>query len=577
MTQEMRGSLESLLYPLPTGRNTLPHVTPAMIVDYLHAFDVVTAPRASAKRTLRWYIPVTSEDMPLPVLPGIDESQLLFICDEADALLFLGKHCSAFVVTEIDHGTDKKPFEPFRDRIIAIRKGDSPSYLPLLMQSFFTRILIWESDLERICLRHGSIGDMLDASVSIIGNFMFVSDNNFNVIARTSLIDPPDDLHRTIINNGCLTPHTIAEKRFRLPEKQFYTRPASDITPYDRVSCPIHVNHSYFGSISMSCNNMPDTEGLRDLFRLFIKHMIPLCETMWSKQTKLNIPSYFFFDKLIARENMSNEYFEAQVEMAGLSGMQRFCLVILDVDNNTEPDRARRAIKTASTLNGEDAIGFPYGSHILILMYAVDITEGISHRTAAEALEEKIVSPLGISCGVTSVFKSLTDLDIAYQQALVTLDYRNSIDRERCFQDKEIRQGVYFFEEALLYYLVDPLRSTAPNDERFVSLAFSCSIASDLYQEDLEKGTDYTQILWLYLQSDRNATAVAKAMHMHRNTVLYHVEKIQKQYHFDLASKAARDWLLVSYKVLFLSMRSRDDVRSEPFIARKADSAPLAR
>lgn len=577
MTQELRGSFESLLYPLPTGRNTLPHVTPAMIVDHLHAFDVVTAPRTSAKRTLRWYVPVTSEDMPLPALPGIDESQLLFICDEADALPFLGKHCSAFVVTEIDRDTDKKPFEPFRDRVIVIRQGGSLSYLPLLMQSFFTRILLWESDLERICLRHGSIGDMLDASVSVIGNFMFVSDNNFNVIARTTLVDPPDDLHRTIIDNGCLTARTIAEKRFRLPEKQFYTREASDITPYDRVSCPIHVNHSYFGSISMSCNNMPDTEGLRDLFRLFIKHMIPLCETTWNKQTKLNIPSYFFFNKLIAQEEMSDEYFEAQLEMAGLEGMRRFCLAILDVDNNTEPERTRRAIKAASALNDGGVIGFPYGNHVLMLMYAAEVSESISHRAVAATLEEKVVLPLSVSCGVTSMFKNLTDLDIAYQQALITLGYRSSIDRERCFHDKEVRRGVYFFEEALLYCLVDPLRSTAPNNERFVSFPFSCSIASDLYQEDLEKGTDYTQILWLYLQSDRNATAVAKAMHMHRNTVLYHVEKIQKQYHFDLASKAARDWLLVSYKVLFLSMRNRDDARSESFAARKADSPSFAR
>ena len=72
----------------------------------------------------------------------------------------------------------------------------------------------------------------------MMGNFIFVSDNDFNVIAQTSLVDPPDDLHRGIIEKGCLTQRTIDEKRFRLPEETFYTRKASELTPYDRGSYP---------------------------------------------------------------------------------------------------------------------------------------------------------------------------------------------------------------------------------------------------------------------------------------------------------------------------------------------------
>ena len=45
---------------------------------------------------------------------------------------------------------------------------------------------------------------------------------------------------------------------------------------------------------------------------------------------------------------------------------------------------------------------------------------------------------------------------------------------------------------------------------------------------------------------------VAQRMHMHRNTVLYHIEKIQKRFNFDLSSKTARDWMLLCYKYLFL-------------------------
>lgn len=549
-------AFESLLYPMPTDKGTLPHITPAMIIDRLDALAVVSAP-CSSKRTFRWCMLASSYDDPSTIFPSIDESRILFICEADDVSAFLEKHHSAFAITEVDENHGHDTLRPYQDRLIAVNKQNDPALLYLLVQSFFSQIMLWECTLERIRLRHGTISDMLNASVSVIGNFMFATDNNFNVIAYTTLINPPDKLHQTIIKNKGLTPNTIAEKRFRLPEKQFYTRAASGITPYDRVSCPIHFNHSYFGSISMSCNNAPDTEGLRDLFRLFIKHLTPLCEAIWSHQAKLDIPSYFFFSKLISHEDMSKEYLESQLEETGLNAMSRFNLAILDIDNNIEPERARRAIKAASSLNNGNAICFPYGSHILVLLYSSGIVEEMSHRAVARMLKDKVVSDLGIVCGVTSVFKEITDLDIAYQQALVTLDYRDAIDREQSPCDADGCQGVYFFEEALMYYLVDPIRRFEPGDPRFIPFAFSSSIVADLYQEDLERGTDRTRILWLFLESDRNATSVAKSLHMHRNTVLYHIEKIEKQYHFDLSSKAARDWLLISFKAFFLTTKER--------------------
>ena len=65
-------------------------------------------------------------------------------------------------------------------------------------------------------------------------------------------------------------------------------------------------------------------------------------------------------------------------------------------------------------------------------------------------------------------------------------------------------------------------------------------------------GTSISTILWYYLRYERNATYVAKQLHMHRNTVLYHIEKIQSRFDFDLSRKTVREWLLVCYKSLFL-------------------------
>ncbi len=101
---------------------------------------------------------------------------------------------------------------------------------------------------------------------------------------------------------------------------------------------------------------------------------------------------------------------------------------------------------------------------------------------------------------------------------------------------------------------------------------FENSLVSLLYQEDVRNGTNHTALLWFYLQTERNATAVANQLHMHRNTVLYHIEKIEKRFDFDLASKTARDWLLLSFKQFFLKMS--DSSLAGIFGAAQATEAP---
>ena len=46
---------------------------------------------------------------------------------------------------------------------------------------------------------------------------------------------------------------------------------------------------------------------------------------------------------------------------------------------------------------------------------------------------------------------------------------------------------------------------------------------------------------------------MAQRLHMHRNTVLYHIEKIQKRFDFDLSWRAARDRMMLDFKVFFLT------------------------
>lgn len=538
---------EKLLY-LPASEGSLPHITPAMIVDCLADSCIISKPK-NTRRVFRWFIPVSQNSTACTTPASIADASLLFICSSHNALQLLEERTSAFALIQLEEGDDAERFSNLAERCIIIPKTDRTSHLALFIQSYFIKILLWESDLKNIALRDGDFADLLDASVPVLRNFIFISDNNFNVIGRTNLVDPPDELHRNIIERGCLTPSTIAEKRFRLPEKVFYTREPSSICPFSRISFPVHINHSYYGSISMACDTLPDTEGLRDLFHTLIKAAQPICEKRWRANATLNLPSYFFFVKLLEHEEMTDAYLSAQLEMARLPEQGHFKLILMEVDESVDPDKAILVSRATSGINDGKTVCFPYQNQLVCFCYTDEGDGELAHAVTLKDLDERIYRPFGVECGVSSIFKRITDLDLAFRQARIALGLRDPIKRELFVGEGESDTGIYLFEEAMLYYLVDPFGK----DERFLRYIFSVSIPNILHSEDLENGTNHVALLWFWIKYERNATAVSKRLHMHRNTVLYHIEKIEKRFNFNMDKKPARDWLLMSFKYFFLT------------------------
>ena len=540
----------------PAQGGSLATVTLPMLEDFLSDCEVVHRPPA-ARRTFRWFAAVSHEQVASTAPSDLDDARLLFVCRLGMAGTLLRDRPRAFALALADGGEHVGPaLADVADRLLVIRQQDRFSYFIFLVQSYFMRLLLWEGELDRIALRHGTLAEALDASAPVMRNFMFVTDNEFNLVARTSAIEPPDALHRRLVETGCLSPQMIAEKRFHLPEKAFYEKEPSAITPYARLSHPLYLSHTYFGSLSMSCHAAPLTEGLKDLFGILIRHVMPLCEQQWRSQVKLNIPHYFFFEKLLEHEPVSCEYVDTQLEMAGLAADAQYKLVVLEVDEGADPEKAGRAVRAAGRLNGGDVHCFAYRAEVLALCYAPPSDCRLAHRRTLDELEEHVSGPLGIDCGVSEIFEGIENLDMAYRQAKIALGLRQTI-RLQLSAAEDADRGAYLFGDALMYFLVDP----AEKDERFMRFCFSHTVVEKIHAEDVANNTNYLALFWHYLNSGRNATAVASRLHLHRNTVLYHIEKIQRRFDFDLALPGARERMLLDFKAFFLTKGSESVAR----------------
>ena len=101
---------------------------------------------------------------------------------------------------------------------------------------------------------------------------------------------------------------------------------------------------------------------------------------------------------------------------------------------------------------------------------------------------------------------------------------------------------------------------------------FTHTVVEKIHAEDERDGTNYLALFWHYLNSGRNATAVAQRLHMHRNTVLYHIEKIQKRFDFDLSFPGPRERMLLDFKAFFLN-NGKDSIEKALVDSRESDTA----
>lgn len=147
----------------------------------------------------------------------------------------------------------------------------------------------------------------------------------------------------------------------------------------------------------------------------------------------------------------------------------------------------------------------------------------------------------------SQIFENVEDLDLAYEQTLVASDLKGA-------GAQGAREPLRGRTRPLPVRGVPHLLPDRPDrEERAVPpVAFSHTILQKIKAEDVARGTYHFELFWFYLYFERNATAVAEHLHLHRNTVLYRMGRIQERFDLDLSQQEVREKMLIDFKVFFL-------------------------
>lgn len=123
-------------------------------------------------------------------------------------------------------------------------------------------------------------------------------------------------------------------------------------------------------------------------------------------------------------------------------------------------------------------------------------------------------------------------------------------------------QRVFYYEDYSVYHMVELAAESARQQigsRNLVHLCNNAMIALVLY--DKKKGTNLTEVLYTYLAHERNTSEAAKALYVHRNTMLYKIRQIEEIIGDSLDNPLLRERLLFSYHVLeYMRLYHKQDI-----------------
>lgn len=170
-----------------------------------------------------------------------------------------------------------------------------------------------------------------------------------------------------------------------------------------------------------------------------------------------------------------------------------------------------------------DGIFFEFEEQI-VLIKRVKMTRGILKK------DFSLPKISGAVIGISYPFCDLSSYEVFYQQAKDAYQY-----------GKDNRQSIVWFSDCALRVMMN-------HASDYLKSSVHPAVIT-LKKYDLDNHTELANTLRVFLQSERSFIHAAKELHVHRNTILYRLKKIEELVELDMENPEEREYLLLSFRL----------------------------
>ena len=439
--------------------------------------------------------------------------------------------------------------------IIVVNDEISFETLFTFVQDIFYTFENWLRNAQDAIIKNASLQDIIDLSEDIIENYVQITDSSFKLLGYTKGIECDEEITVLARKYGFHPESTIKKfnkyHRIQLWEHSdgIIINREHNVCTQDIVSKVFRFGNTYFAHAAMVCNNVPLSDGLIDVFSLFMEVIGVFVEKDWQNTNECHHIYDSFLRDLYEGIMSRKENVEERARHVGVPVEGAFCLSVTSPEESGQHPLSLIA-KDIIAARPEDKIVI-INSHVTALSILPQKNNEEQYEKIRKDLDP-VLKKYNLRCGISEIFEELSAAPHAMTQAMQALSCTGKLPGvklpylEGAVNGPEGRTAS--FDESIFHIL---LGNSDANKEVWKGSIYY-RVLKQLDDYDTQHNMNNLFLLYVYLVCESRAAEAGNLLHMSRNNIVYRVDRISQMIKMDLKRPAVREKLLASYIMLQL-------------------------
>lgn len=400
----------------------------------------------------------------------------------------------------------------------------------ILIKNFTEKLyqsIVLDFDIQEIC----------DLASNCLQNPLVILDNSLKHIAMSSDVELEDPIWIDQRKNGSfISEHSIQllTKQTEYKKDYYNTEPvllSKGELKYQRIISHIFVNNNPIGTIVI----FEVHKKLQNIDLTFAKMISDVLSIKMKKDSfvlysKGVIYEHIFYDLL--NETISSSALYERIQSQNLNIGDDIYVIAIDISEFDKTYKTLQYFRNSLDEIIRDGKSVIFDNYIVIIIMHksnIHLSEREINEINKFCLEKKL------SAGISKCFHDISKLKFHFEQAVTALLLNHKLRK---------MHKLSFYEEFIVEHMIDIAFKNTDLKQ------FCNENLLKLIEYDESNNTTFVSTLYEFLVHERNLAHTAKVLHIHRNTLIYRINKIQEITNHDLENSSYRFNLLFSFKIL---------------------------
>jgi hypothetical protein len=510
-----------------------------------------------------------------------ENPETMYICPLSELPLHEEKKSSVLFVCIQDTETGEVSAPPNTSLLLC--RHITLSNLCYSIQNIFYSLDRWNMVMTR-CIVEKNLQLLLESSLEIIGNSIMICDSNFALIAHAVNEVNDDENLSGLISTRTFNPEAISafvqpQELPALKEQQkIEIRTSLRYSKYEIATFTVMADENYFLIINMFFDRMGNDPGLLDLFSMLLEKIREYVKCVPGIVCEYKEKYSAFLLDMLSKKLPDPAVIRMRARLCGIDPQSP--VSVYRIVFSPQHEKAHMNFLLEKLMAAWPAARIlPRERDIVIVS---DQTKKELMRRGIYEMLIPLLKEYKAVCGFSTTFHGVVHLGAAYKQAELAIKYGLQIRENRsCLnyglvsQDEFGSADLFSYETYYIYYMYD----NAFHANRVLFGNTECAqLLYKVWLSDQYDNSNNLQLMHAYLTSGLRASETAKNMYMHRNNVLYRIERLKEKFGFDFDDPEQCFKLLLAYRLLdyygdLFFKNNKSDVSLSKFTANAATSA----